>query len=187
MHAFENTQNSARRTNNWNQLHLFFRKQTLREVHILPEEYSGVMQCRDPKSEQLHQLVCRLYTICTKRSLAENAPVVDVPPTQTNNPNLTASYLLREDGLEKIENNSGVVPAPLEASRAEEKSQERMPTRKMAPNADPNSNMVDVMGIGIKPDNRKMTSKRKSWEPQEDSNYVRMSGLSLRTTSTTRR
>ena len=77
------------------------------------------MNCKDHKSEQLHQLVCRLYTICTKRTLAENAPMADVPPTQTNNPNLTASYLLREDGLEKIENNSGVVPAPLDASRAE--------------------------------------------------------------------
>ena len=119
MHAFENTQNSARRTNNWNQLHLFFKKQTLRDVHISPEEYSSVMNSKDHKSEQLYQLVCRLYTICTKRTLAENAPVADVPPTQTNNPNLTASYLLREDGLEKIENNSGVVPAPLEGSRAE--------------------------------------------------------------------
>lgn len=34
MHAFENSQNAARRDNNWNQLHLFFRKQALREVTI---------------------------------------------------------------------------------------------------------------------------------------------------------
>ena len=33
--------------------------------------------------------------------------------------------------------------------------------------------MVDVTGIAIRPDNRKMTSKRKSWEvAREDSNYV---------------
>ena len=42
----------------------------------------------------------------------------------------------------------------------------------MGPNLDPNTNMVDVTGIGIKADNRKMTSKRKSWEAQEESNYV---------------
>ncbi len=89
----------ARRDNNWNQLHLFFRKQTLREVHIGSEEYINIMKGTDPKSEQLYHLVCRLYTICTKRTLPENAPIIDLPPTQTNNPNLTASYLLKEDGL----------------------------------------------------------------------------------------
>lgn len=57
------------------------------------------MKGNDPKSEQLYHFVCRLYTICTKRTLPENAPIIDLPPTQTNNPNLTASYLLKEDGL----------------------------------------------------------------------------------------
>ena len=57
------------------------------------------MKEKDAKAEQLYQFVCRLYTICTKRSISENAPILDVPPTQTNNPNLTASYLLKDDGL----------------------------------------------------------------------------------------
>jgi len=34
--------------------------------------------------------------ICTKRNLPENAPILDLPPTQVNNPNLTASYLLKD-------------------------------------------------------------------------------------------
>lgn len=102
MHSFENSQNAARRDNNWNQLHLFFRKQTLREVNIGGEEYGAIMKGNDHKSEQLYNFVCRLYSICTKRTLPENAPIIDLPPTQVNNPNLTASYLLKEDGLEKL-------------------------------------------------------------------------------------
>lgn len=50
MHAFENSQNVGRRENNWNQLHLFFRKHTLREVQIGGEEYVHVMKGTDPKS-----------------------------------------------------------------------------------------------------------------------------------------
>jgi len=57
------------------------------------------MNSNDPKAEQLYQFICRLFSICTKRTLAENSPIIDLPPTQTNNPNLTASYLLKEDGL----------------------------------------------------------------------------------------
>jgi hypothetical protein len=45
--------------------------------------------------------------------------------------------------------------------------------------------MVDVMGIGIKADNRKMTSKRKSWEAaKEDSNYVSFTLSSPKKTQT---
>lgn len=41
------------------------------------------------------------------------------------------------------------------------------------PNLESGSGLVDVTGIGIRADNRKMTSKRKSWEnAQEESNYV---------------
>ena len=80
-------------------MQLFFKKYTLREVHITPEEYGNIMIQKDHKSEQLYQFICRLYSICTKRNIPENAPLLDVPPTQANNPNLTASYLLKEDGL----------------------------------------------------------------------------------------
>jgi hypothetical protein len=188
MHSFENTQNAARRDNNWNQLHLFFRKHPLRDVQVAPEEYAMVMRGADPKSEQLHQFVCRLYSVCTKRTLPENAPLVDLPPTQANNPNLTASYLLKEDGLEKLENsnvlaNSGSRPNPVD-SKVEDKSPDRAPTRKIVPSLEPASNAVDVMGIGIKADNRKMTSKRKSWEAHEESNYVRLPVARRRRTET---
>lgn len=60
-----------------------------------------------------------------------------------------------------------------EQSRVEEKPAERVPTRKIMPNLESGSGLVDVTGIGIRADNRKMTSKRKSWEmAQEESNYV---------------
>lgn len=49
MHAFENTQNNARRDNNWNQLALFFKKHPLRDVKITPEEYSNIMAGKDLK------------------------------------------------------------------------------------------------------------------------------------------
>jgi hypothetical protein len=42
--------------------------------------------------------------------------VADLPPTQANNPNLTASYLLKEDGLEKLD-NSNVLATSLNKSR----------------------------------------------------------------------
>jgi len=52
---------------------------------------------------------------------------------------------------------------------------ERVPTRKIVPNLDGSAGMVDVTGIGIRADNRKMTSKRKSWEAgKDDSNYVHL-------------
>lgn len=102
MHAFENTQNNARRDNNWSQLQLFFKKHSIRDIQITQEEYSNIMNQKDQKSEQLYQFVCRLYSICTKRNLTENPPILDLPPTQAHNPNLTASYLLKEDGLEKL-------------------------------------------------------------------------------------
>lgn len=70
----------------------------------------------------------------------------------------------------------------IENSKIEEKAQDRVPTRKIVPNLDNSSNMVDVMGIGIKADNRKMTSKRKSWEAaKEESNYVSTCLFSLKT------
>jgi len=124
MHAFENTQNAARRDNNWNQLHLFFRKNTLRDVRIAPEEYTNIMRTNDPKSELLYHFVCRLYSVCTKRTLPENAPLADLPPTQANNPNHTDSYLLKEDGLEKMEAsnvlaNSGNRPNAVDSSKVE--------------------------------------------------------------------
>ena len=48
-------------------------------------------------------------------------------------------------------------------SRIEEKPSERVPTRKIVPSLESGAGMVDVTGIAIRPDNRKMTSKRKSW------------------------
>ena len=48
-----------------------------------------------------------------------------------------------------------------------------MPTRKIVPSLESGAGMVDVTGIAIRGDNRKMTSKRKSWEVgREESNYV---------------
>ena len=102
MHAFQNSQNQARRDNNWNLLNQFFTKYELRKVMIDPSEYQKIQDGRDSKSEQLFEFVCRLYSVCTKRNVPENAPPLDLPPTQSKNPNLTASYLLREDGLEKL-------------------------------------------------------------------------------------
>ena len=91
------------------------------------------MRGSDHKSEQLYNFVCRLYSICTKRTLPENAPLVDLPPTQANNPNLTASYLLKEDGLEKLENsnsnvlaNSGNKSNLVDNSKVEEKAQAKL-------------------------------------------------------------
>ena len=95
MHAFQNSHNQARRDNNWNQLHLFFQKYELRKVNIELSEYDKIKASNDPKSEQLFQFICRLYSVCTKRNIPENAPPLDLPPTQSKNPNLTASYLLR--------------------------------------------------------------------------------------------
>jgi hypothetical protein len=115
---------------------------------------------------------------------------VDLPPTQTNNPNLTASYLLKEEGLEKLDNSnlagSGIKSKVLEPGKSDEKdkSQDRVPTRKIVSSLDGNSNMVDVMGIGIKADNRKATSKRKSWEAKEESNYVTFNLFSPKITLT---
>ena len=76
--------------------------------------------------------------------------MLDLPPTQSNNPNLTTSYLLRDDGLEKLE-NSGLQSnaSNLNNSGFTEKNQDRVPTRKIAPNLD-TSNMVDATGVGIK-------------------------------------
>lgn len=46
-----------------------------------------------------------------------------------------------------------------------------MPTRKVAPSSDSPAR-VDVKGIGIKQEiNRKVTSKKKSWEAKSDSFY----------------
>lgn len=57
----------------------------------------------------------------------------------------------------------------------EEKAAERVPTRKIMPSLENGSGLVDVTGIGIRADNRKMTSKRKSWEAaQDESNYVNL-------------
>ena len=102
--------------------------------------------------------------------------MLDVPPTQANNPNLTASYLLKEDGLEKLDSpnlSNSRQRSIQDQSRMEEKPSERVPTRKIVPTLESGAGMVDVTGIAIRPDIRKMTSKRKSWEvAREDSNYV---------------
>lgn len=50
MHAFENSQNNHRRDNNWNQLALFFKKYTIRDIHIGPDEYTNILKNLDPKS-----------------------------------------------------------------------------------------------------------------------------------------
>ena len=54
----------------------------------------------------MYNFVCHLYSICTKRTIQENPPVLDLPPTQNPNPNLTQSYLLKDDGLEKLDNSN---------------------------------------------------------------------------------
>jgi hypothetical protein len=99
--------------------------------------------------------------------------MLDLPPTQANNPNLTTSYLLRDDGLEKLE-NSGVQSnnSGLNNSGLQDRSQDRVPTRKIAPNLD-TSNMVDATGVGIRAEGRKLTSKKKSWnyDQKDESNY----------------
>jgi hypothetical protein len=187
MHAFENTQNASRRDNNWTQLQLFFKKYTIRDIKIGAEEYSMIMQQKDIKAEQLYQFICRLFTICTKRTIQENAPIIDVPPTQTHNPNLTASFLLKEDGLEKLEQSQtnqlgNSRQRTIQEGNKDDKHSERVPTRKIVPSLE-GSGAVDVTGIAIRPENRKMTSKRKSWEMgKEDSNYVPLLLVSPRTT-----
>lgn len=96
MHAFQNSQNQARRDNNWTQLQLFFRKYELRRIKIDDMEYNLIQNNNDHKSEQLFEFICRLYSVCTKRTLPETPPTLDLPPTQSKNPNLTASYLLKD-------------------------------------------------------------------------------------------
>lgn len=162
MHAFENTSNQARKDNNWSQLDLFFRKNTLRGIEISQDEYSKIRADNDPKSEHLFNFICHLYSICTKRTIPENSPVLDLPPTQ--NPNLTTSYLLKDEGLEKLD-NSGLQSnnhSHLQNSGFSEKNQDRIPTRKIATNVEAGDH-VDATGVGIKAEGRKLTSKRKSW------------------------
>lgn len=69
MHAFQNSQNQARRDNNWNLLALFFSKNELRKVKIEESDYAKIKSNNDPKSEQLYEFICRLYSVCTKRNL----------------------------------------------------------------------------------------------------------------------
>jgi hypothetical protein len=190
MHAFENSQNQSRRENNWSQLHLFFKKFPLRDVHITAEEYGLIVGQKDHKAEQLYQFVCRLYSICTKRNLPENAPVLDVPPVQANNPNLTASYLLKEDGLEKLDNSGQLSNSrgrsQVEQSRVEDKPADRVPTRKIVPTLESGAGLVDVTGIAVRTENRKVTSKRKSWEIGGEDDYVRDSLFSNSKTGRTK-
>ena len=86
--------------------------------------------------------------------------------------------MLKEDGIEKLEQKSPSLldnsrqKSQTEQERVEDKA-ERVPTRKIMPSLENGSGLVDVTGIGIRADNRKMTSKRKSWEAaQDESNYV---------------
>ena len=69
MHAFQNSQNQSRKDNNWNLLQLFFRKYELRRVKIEDSEYTLIKNNNDPKSEQLYEFICRLFSVCTKRTL----------------------------------------------------------------------------------------------------------------------
>lgn len=94
----------------------------------------------------------------------------DLPQIQNNNPNLTAAYLLKEDGLEKLDNSGRLQLSAVKSNnvqdnyKLEEKmSPDRLPTRKIVPGIDNNSRLVDVVNIGIKADGRKANSKRKSW------------------------
>ena len=105
MHAFQNSHNEARRNNNWDQLTLFFKKHELRKTKIDQSDYAKIKANTDSKSEQLFEFICRLYSVCTKRALPEGNQTLNLPPTQSKNPNLTASYLLKDDGLEKLDNS----------------------------------------------------------------------------------
>lgn len=50
-------------------------------------------------------------------------------------------------------------------------NEDRVPTRKISPNAD-SPGRVEVKGIGVKQEiNRKLTSKKKSWEAKSESYY----------------
>lgn len=57
----------------------------------------------------------------------------------------------------------------MKSSGISEKVQDRIPTRKIATNID-SGDMVDATGLGVKVEGRKMTSKKKSWnlENQKD-------------------
>lgn len=145
MHAFDNSQNQGRRDNNWNQLKLFFTKFTVKEVMIDFNEYDRIFEGKDPKSEQLYQFICRLYSVCTKRAIPETATNADLPPTQSNNPNLTASYLLKDEGLERLNNSGGSNPnQSINLNNSGSIDEEvRVPTRKIAPNLDNPSQIME--------------------------------------------
>lgn len=98
-----------------------------------------------------------MYTVCTKRTIQENPPVLDLPPTQNSNPNLTQSYLLKDDGLEKLDNsrqnnNSSISHSQMlkNSGGLTEKVQDRLPTKKIATKIE-SGDLVDPTGVGIRP------------------------------------
>lgn len=69
MHSFDNSHNTERKKNNWNQLELFFKKN---EVPFTAEQYGRILQDND--WDQLFNFVSSIYMFLTQRKV-QNPPL----------------------------------------------------------------------------------------------------------------
>lgn len=102
MHSFDNSHNQQRRQNNFDQLELFFKKN---EVPFGREHLARV--AADNDWDQLYSFIVQMYMFLTQRRVT-NPPLATYVHTKDYMSSITEgqteTYLLKEKGLERLDN-----------------------------------------------------------------------------------
>lgn len=103
MHSLDNSQNQERKKNNWSSLQLFFQKN---EIPFKPQDYERILNDND--FSQLVEFVSKVYTFLTQKKIAK-PPLATFLQTNkdffstASEKNLGTSFILKDKGLEKLE------------------------------------------------------------------------------------
>lgn len=97
MHSFDNSENTAKKKNNWLLLSKYFEKN--KKLGFKPDEYNRIA---DGDFAQLVQFMARLYNVLTKRAATMN-PYGVSQEIMLPEPEKTERYLLTGKGMEKLE------------------------------------------------------------------------------------
>ncbi len=104
LHSFDNSQNQERRKNNWSILELFFKKN---EIPLTKKDFDKILNNNDMNA--VVEFMGKLYTFLTQRKVMKS-PLVhflqinqNVYNDKKNEKGLATSFILKDKGLEKLE------------------------------------------------------------------------------------
>lgn len=146
LHSFDNSQNEERRKNNWNIIEAFFKKN---EIPITKRDFEKILNENDMNT--VVEFMSKLYTFLTQRKVVKS-PLVhflqinqNIYHDKKNEKGLSTSFILKDKGLEKLEDKRVLQGGDIVNHQKENAEKEKEKEKEKETRFEESSNIIFTM------------------------------------------